>query len=103
MSDIGVGCLACHRKGIEFSKSLKNREYCSRGIPFFYSETDLEFEESNFIFKVPPDESPIDIQQLIQFISNNHFDSTQIKKYALENLSWGKQYEKVLKELFPDF
>jgi len=103
MSDIGVGCLACHRKGIEFSKSLKNREYCSRGIPFFYSETDLEFEESNFIFKVPPDESPIDIQQLIQFISNNHFDSTQIRKYALENLSWGKQYEKVLKELFPDF
>jgi glycosyltransferase involved in cell wall biosynthesis len=103
MSDIGVGCLGCHRKGIEYSKSLKNREYCSRGIPFFYSETDLEFEESNFIFKVPADESPIDIQQVIQFISNHNFDTMQIRKYALENLSWEKQYEKVLKELFPDF
>jgi hypothetical protein len=103
IADIGVGCLGCHRKGLKFSKSLKNREYCSRGIPFFYSETDLEFEESNFVFKVPADESAIDIQQIIEFISNHEFDTLQIRKYAIENLDWEKQYEKVLKELFPDF
>ena len=102
-ADIGVGCLGCHRKGLKFSKSLKNREYCSRGIPFFYSETDLEFEKSNFVFKVPADESAIDIQQVIEFISNHEFDTLQIRKYAIENLDWEKQYEKVLKELFPDF
>jgi hypothetical protein len=103
IADIGVGCLGCHRKGLKFSKSLKNREYCSRGIPFFYSETDLEFEESNFVFKVPADESAIDIQQIIEFISNHEFDTLQIRKYAIENLDWEKQYEKVLKELFPNF
>lgn len=103
VSDIGVGCLGCHRKGMEFSKSLKNREYCSRGIPFFYSESDLEFDSTNFIIKVPADESPIDIHQVIEFVSNHPFDKFQIRNYALKNLTWEKQYEKVLKHLFPYF
>ena len=88
---------------MEFSKSLKNREYCSRGIPFFYSESDLEFDSTNFIIKAPADESPIDIHQVIEFVSNHPFDKFQIRNYALKNLTWEKQYEKVLKHLFPYF
>lgn len=39
-SDMGIGSLARHRSGIDKIKTLKNREYAARGIPFVYSETD---------------------------------------------------------------
>jgi hypothetical protein len=100
-ADIAVGCLGCHRKGMKYSKSLKNREYCARGIPFFYSETDEPFENQNFIFKVPADESPIDIDEIIKFYDGNKFDRNNIRNYAFRNLSWDKQFEKVMKNVFP--
>lgn len=100
-ADIAVGCLGCHRKGMKYSKSLKNREYCARGIPFFYSETDKAFENQNFIFKAPADESPIDIDEIIKFYDGNKFDRDNIRNYAFRNLSWDKQFEKVMKNVFP--
>ena len=102
-ADLAVGSLACHRIAVKDVKSLKNREYCARGLPFFYSETDAEFEGKDFVFRVPADESPIDIQKVFQFLSNHNFDSKKIRKYAIDNLSWEKQYRNVLKEIFPDF
>ncbi len=102
-ADIGVGCLGCHRKGMRYSKSLKNREYCARGIPFFYSETDESFEKQNFIFKVPSSDSPVDIIEIIKFIDNNKFDRSQIREYALKNLTWDRQFEKVLSKALPAF
>ena len=102
-ADLAVGSLACHRIEIKDVKSLKNREYCARGLPFFYSETDAEFEGKDFVFRVPADESSINIEKIFEFISNHNFDAQKIRKYAIENLSWEKQYQKVLKELFPDF
>ena len=39
-----IGSLARHRSGISVIKTLKNREYATRGIPFIYSETDSDFE-----------------------------------------------------------
>lgn len=101
-ADLAVGSLACHRIAVKDVKSLKNREYCARGLPFFYSETDAEFEGKDFVFRVPANETPIDIENIFKFISNHNFDTKKIRKYAVENLSWEKQYQKVLKELFPD-
>jgi glycosyltransferase involved in cell wall biosynthesis len=63
-SDIGIGSLARHRSNITYIKTLKNREYAARGIPFIYSETDEDFESMPYILKVPADESPIDITQI---------------------------------------
>lgn len=102
-ADIAVGSLACHRKKIKDAKSLKNREYCARGLPFFYSETDIEFEGKNFVFKVPADETSINTEKIFEFISHHNFNTNEIRKYAVENLGWEKQYQKVLRELFPDF
>src|SRR6185312_5013886 len=48
IADIAVGSLGCHRISINNIKPLKNREYCARGIPFFYSETDEDFEHQDF-------------------------------------------------------
>ncbi|MDP4283955.1 MAG: glycosyltransferase family 1 protein [Bacteroidota bacterium] len=97
--DLAVGSIACHRISLKYIKSLKNREYCARGIPFFYSEIDPDFENKNFVFKVPANDEPVDIQEIVNFISNNHFDAVEIRNYAVENLTWEKQFEKVLREI----
>ena len=63
-ADFAIGSLARHRSGIDKIKTLKNREYAARGIPFIYSETDEDFDPMPYIMKVPADESPIDIHRL---------------------------------------
>lgn len=103
LADIAVGSLGCHRISIKNIKSIKNREYCARGLPFFYSEMDVSFEKKDFIFKVPGNDAPIDIGEIINFVIKNKFDSDAIRKYAIENLTWDKQFEKVLQDVFPDF
>lgn len=100
-ADIAVGCLGCHRKGLEYSKSLKNREYCARGIPFFYSEIDEAFENQDFIFKVSPNDSPIDIDEIVNFLDSYNPDRNRIRYYAMENLSWDKELTKILSRVFP--
>ena len=102
-ADMAVGSLACHRISIKNVRSLKNREYCARGIPFFYSETDDDFEGKDFVFKVPANDAPIDITQIVHFIESNKFDPLQIRKYAFENLTWDRQFQKVFEEVIPNY
>ena len=64
-----IGSLGRHRSGITVIKTLKNREYATRGIPFIYSEQDSDFDNQPYVVKAPADESPIDIQQIIDFMS----------------------------------
>jgi glycosyltransferase involved in cell wall biosynthesis len=51
---LAVGSLAIHRLGLKESAILKLREYCARGIPFFYSGFDSDFGENfDFSMSVP--------------------------------------------------
>ena len=92
-----IGSLARHRSGITTIKTLKNREYATRGIPFIYSEIDSDFEEKPYIIKALPDESPIDVKQIIDFIESHTFDPIEIRK-SVENLSWKIQMQRVVEE-----
>ena len=47
------------------------------------------------MLKVAPDESPIDIQQILDFINNHQFDPKYIRK-TVESLSWKKQMKRVI-------
>lgn len=96
MADIAVGSVGGHRISVSNIKSLKNREYCARGIPFFYSETDEDFENLDFTFKVSSGDSPIRIEEIIDFVESGKFDAVKIRNYAIENLTWDKQFEKIL-------
>lgn len=98
-ADLAAGCLAVHRKGISTAASLKNSEYCARGIPFIYSEIDNSFEGKPFIYKIKPDESNVDINELVNFISSNKFNPSEIRKFAAENLTWEIQMAKILNEI----
>ena len=93
-----IGSLARHRSGITVIKTLKNREYATRGLPFIYSEQDSDFDDRPYVLKAAPDESPIDILQILDFIDNHQIDPSSIRQ-SVENLSWKVQMKRVLDEI----
>ena len=89
-----IGSLARHRSGITNIKTLKNREYAARGIPFVYSEMDEDFEQMPYIIKALADESPVDINQILDFITQNDFKAENIRT-SINHLTWKEQMKKV--------
>lgn len=94
-SQFAIGSLARHRSGITNIKTLKNREYAARGIPFIYSEQDCDFDQQPYVLKAPADESPIDIGKILDFIGNNHMAPGDIRKTVM-SLAWKNQMQMVL-------
>lgn len=94
-ADFAIGSLGRHRTGIDVIRTLKNREYAARGIPFIYSESDPDFDDRDYIIKAKPDESPIDIQQLIDFI-DQHQPSPEAIRASIQELSWKGQMNSLL-------
>lgn len=93
-ADFAIGSLARHRSGITYIKTLKNREYAARGIPFIYSETDEDFELMPYIIKAPADESPVNINKTLDFITQNDFKAKDIRT-SINHLTWKEQMKKV--------
>ncbi|WP_129408615.1 glycosyltransferase [Marinitoga lauensis] len=102
-SDIGIGSLGNHRKGIYKESALKNREYCARGLPFILSSKDEDFPESfKYIHYVSQDETPIDIGKIIQFY-NNIKDYNYLKKmreYAEKHLKWEVKLRPIIDKIY---
>jgi len=90
-----IGSLARHRSGITVIKTLKNREYATRGIPFIYSEQDSDFDRQPYVLKAPADESPIVIQQIIDFADHFTMQPEDIRQ-SVEHLTWKIQMQKVV-------
>lgn len=89
-ADIGIGSLGRHRNGIFQMKALKNVEYAARGIPFIYSETNPDFEDKEYIYKVAADESPIDITKILEDFDYRKFVPQSIRN-SVAHLSWENQ------------
>lgn len=96
-ADFAIGSLGRHRSGITKIKTLKNREYAARGMAFIYSETDDDFEKAPYILKAPANESPIQIEDLIDFCKKQTLSPQEIRK-SVEHLSWKCQMEQVIRE-----
>ena len=94
-----IGSLGRHRSGITVIRTLKNREYATRGIPFVYSEQDSDFDHQPYVLKAPADESPIDIQQILDFMDHFTMKPEEIRK-TVEHLSWKIQMQRVVDEAF---
>ena len=92
-----IGSLARNRSGITTIKTLKNREYATRGIPFIYSEQDSDFDYQPYILKALPDETPSIIQQILDYVDIHHFVPSEIRK-TVEHLSWKVQMKRVIDE-----
>lgn len=93
-----IGSLARHRSEITVIKTLKNREYATRGLPFIYSEQDSDFDDRPYVLKAAPNESPIDILQILDFLDNHQIDPSSIRQ-SVENLSWKVQMKHVIDEV----
>ena len=90
-----IGSLGRHRSGITVIKTLKNREYATRGIPFIYSEQDSDFDNQPYVLRAPADESPINIQQIVDFMSHFTMKPEEIR-HTVEHLTWKIQMQRVL-------
>ncbi len=93
-----IGSLGRHRSGITVIKTLKNREYATRGIPFIYSEQDSDFDHQPYVLKAPADESPIDIQKIIDFTDHFSMTPAEVRK-TVEHLMWKIQMQRVVDEV----
>ena len=93
--DFGIGSLGRHRSGITHIKTLKNREYAARGIPFVYSEIDDDFENMPYIMKIPADESIVNITTILSFYNQLHATPQTIRN-SIQSLSWNNQMKKVI-------
>jgi hypothetical protein len=94
-----IGSLGRHRSGITVIKTLKNREYATRGIPFIYSEQDSDFDHQPYVLKAPADDSPIDIQQIFDFMDNFKMNPKDIRR-TVEHLTWNIQMQRVVDAVF---
>ena len=93
--DFGIGSLGRHRSGITHIKTLKNRDYAARGIPFVYSEIDDDFENMPYIMKIPADESIVNITTILSFYNQLHATPQTIRN-SIQSLSWNNQMKKVI-------
>jgi len=88
---VAAGALGGYRKGFHLTSELKLREYCARGIPFFMSCYDPEFENFQHKFKVPEDDSPIDIAAICEFTKEVYIEKNHpelMHNFAKENIDW---------------
>ena len=92
-----IGSLGRHRSGITVIKTLK--KYLKCGIPFIYSEQDSDFDQQPYVIKAPADDSPIDVQQIINFLE--HFSmSPEAIRSTVKHLTWKLQMQQVVDSVF---
>lgn len=98
LADLAIGSLGRHRTGITQMQSLKNVEYAARDLPFTYSENNNYFDNTNFIIKFSQDDSPIDINLIIDFLNNFNYKTGEIRNFA-SPLTWKVQIKKILESI----
>lgn len=97
--NMAVSALAVHRKGLKFASPLKARDYFMHGIPYIYSYNEIGVDEQQpFLKKFPQNDEPINFDEVVNFYESykNNYEiiSTNMKKYANDNLTWEKIFER---------
>lgn len=66
---VGIDSLGRHRSGNSTNSSLKSREYAAYGLPIV-SAVPIDFADENweYAYKVPADDTPLDMEKLIMFM-----------------------------------
>ena len=101
--NIGVGPLAPHRIGGKEGTGIKTKEYFAIGLPYFYAGKELIVpDEYPYVYRVPADDSPINIDEIIGFYNRLKYDNNiveNMRSFARDNYSWVKIFSKALDEL----
>jgi hypothetical protein len=96
---LAVGSLGRHRSGITDIKTLKNREYATRGIPFIYSEQDGDFDGQPYVMRIAADESPVPIADVLRFMDECSLKPEEIRS-TVRHLTWKVQMQRVVDGVF---
>ncbi len=90
--DVGASTLGCCRRGLTRCSSLKAREYCAAALPFLYAYDDAKINcDTPFALRLPNDETPIDINAVVDFVQKCRRDPTiaqREREFAEENYDW---------------
>ena len=91
-ADIAACSLGCHRIHIFSGSFLKSREYLARGLPIFSStKIDVVPDKYPYCLYVPEDETPVDVNKIVEFFDEITADSdtqkihNEIRSFAKEN------------------
>lgn len=102
-ADIGVDSLGRHRSGVVYNSSLKGKEYLAKGLPIVSGvKTDLDNRDFPYYFRVPADDTPLDIAEIIAFYQgvtkgkSKQELATEIFEYGQENFSFEKTFRPVI-------
>lgn len=102
MCDVAVDCLGCHRKHLYYVSSLKVREYAAKGLPMVTSTiVDINCDElSEYILQLPPDESDIEVEQIVDFGERLYEKNCQINMDVRETFrphcEWKYSFKNVM-------
>lgn len=100
ISHVAIASLGDHRRKVNNISLLKIKEYMARGIPFVYSMDDNMINENwNFCIKIPKDESPVNINEVVSFALKNIGNESmtkEMRKICAEQMGWENQIAKAM-------
>jgi glycosyltransferase involved in cell wall biosynthesis len=98
--DVGISSLGLYRNGILQASILKAREYMSRGLPFVYAGNDESIgKDIDYCLQISNDDSEVDVSQIVEFaiqLRKRKDLQESMRSYAMKNMSWTSQWEKVI-------
>lgn len=90
-ADVALDILAGVRKGIYSCSSLKSRECVAKGLPIVGAcKIDFISDDYPYLLQIPHDDSPADMELLIQFVDNVYKKRTleevanEIREYGIQ-------------------
>ncbi len=98
-ANIGVSSLALNRAGGGHDP-IKTKEFIARGMPVVLGYEDKLIDMNlSYVIRFDDDESPININYLVNKVREINSTPMEIRSYALSNLVWEKQMLKVINSL----
>ena len=102
--NLGIDSLGRHRSNVTYNSSIKGKEYLLKGLPIISgvkTELDNKDECSIFYFRVPADDSPVNMNDVISFFdivykNDSLMVRNKIRNYAKANFDFSITFRPVI-------
>jgi len=97
--DLGLGCLALHRRGADIDTTLKLTEYCCRGIPVLTSGASPLGDQSPATLYVDRNDEPIDLVEVLTQLDRVRPDQVNLlATRSRRELTWEAIFRRAFEE-----
>lgn len=101
--ELGIDSLARYRSGVTYNSTLKGKEYLAKGLPIISGvKTELDNMQFKYYYRVPADDSPINIKKVIEFYDKIYQQESkqkvinEVRSFCSDNFSFNQVYKKVI-------